>query len=108
VLAAAAGLPPAAGPPPFSLDLSKLRFGIDPDAVNAEGEPAPEGTGGEVPLAAGEASVAVSQIRFGSEAAAGAGFTLPRIGIWLGWLVLVVGSFVVIVGFEEVQRRKEG
>jgi len=108
VLAAAAGQPPAAGSAPFSLDLSKLRFGTDPDAVTAEGEPAPEGTGGEVPLAAAEDGATVSQLRFGSDAAAAPGFAFPRIGIWLGWLVLVVGSFVVIVGFEEVQRRKEG
>jgi hypothetical protein len=108
VLAAAAGQPPAGGSAPFSLDLSKLRFGIDPDAVNAEGEPPPESTGGEGPLAAAVDGATVSQIRFGTDAAATPGFAFPRIGIWLGWLVLVVGSFVVIVGFEEVQRRKEG
>jgi hypothetical protein len=108
VLAAAAGQPPTSGAAPFSLDLSKLRFGTDPDAVTAEGEPSPESMGGEVPLAAAEGGAAVSQLRFGSDAAATPGFTLPQIGIWLGWLVLVVGSFVVIVGFEEVQRRKEG
>ena len=107
MLAAAAGQPPTDGSAPFSLDLSKLRFGTDPDAINAEGEPSPESTGGEVPLAAAEGGATVSQLRFGGDAAASPGFSLPRIGIWLGWLVLVVGSFVVIVGFEEVQRRKE-
>jgi hypothetical protein len=107
VLAAAAGQPPTNGPAPFSLDLSKLRFGTDPDAVSADGEPPPESTGDGVPLAAAEGGATVSQLRFGGDAAASPGFSLPRIGIWLGWLVLVVGSFVVIVGFEEVQRRKE-
>ncbi len=92
-------------PAPFRLDLSKVRARTQDSGAETAGD---EVLAGDLDAAvlAGEAGSEIPSLRFSPDDGS-SGFSLPSFGIWFGWLFLVVGSFVVIVTFDERQRRRD-
>lgn len=93
-------------PAPFRLDMSKLRARAQDSGAEIAGDEVLAGDLG-APVLAGEASAEIPSLRLSADDGS-SGFSLPSFGIWFGWLFLVVGSFVVIVTFDERQRRRGG
>lgn len=106
---------PEASAAPFSLDVKTLvaqLFAPDPEAP-VDAEAAPEGAVGVgsplAPVAAPEGEEEVeegSEFALGDLSPASSGFQ-PRFGIWLIWLVVVLGSAGLALTLDEKRRRKD-
>ncbi len=99
---------------PFALDIDGLigqLFAPDPPSDGAEvGGGGPTAAG--APLAAGapgDVAVEEDDGDGGSRLAleeAGTGFQLPKLGIWVVWLLVVLSSTAVVLGADEWRRRR--
>lgn len=104
---------PEASAAPFSLDVKTLvaqLFAADPEApVDAEAAPGAVGVGSPlapVAEAEGEEEEEGSEFALGDLAPASSGFQ-PRFGIWLIWLVVVLGSAGLALTVDEMRRKRD-
>jgi hypothetical protein len=106
------GQPPGDGSTvPFTLELNALTDGTTLYSIPDTGEGTePVAEGFATPLAQGSESDDGSS-GFSFDDIGGTDSPLFRFGgfgIWLGWLLLIVGSFPVVIAVDNARRRRGG
>lgn len=103
------GQPPDQSSVPVTLDLKALTDGTTLYSIPESTEPIAESLG--APLGPGSEIEAGSPDLGFPDLGTDAGSPLDRFngwGIWLGWLVLIIGSFPVVLAVDNARRRKNG